>query len=672
MVNVPQVTIPDFAGTLARGEQVQASRLQALLARQGMEESQRFNAGLAELAPALATGEGPTYDSALARLVGLGRQGAALGLPLLTDRRQQREAAAFNWGGAPVAAPAVAPGGDYAARMISMESGGDPTARNPRSSATGAGQFIDSTWLQFAQANPQLFQGMSREQVLAARNNPDLSRQAVEWYRRENSAALAGQGLPANDGTAALAHRFGPQGAAALLRADPNAPIAGVVGPQVMAANPDLNGRTVGQVVGQYAQRFGGQGATVPASAAPGAAPARGGIDPAELARIEAAMGSGNPILRQRAQARLQMLQLQQRDPTDSFVAHTETIGGRQVQGQRNTRTGQFHPFPGQTGTGGDDITPSRAAGIVAELGPRVARGEITPDSPEYNRYAIAHGIATRPQQVWADDPNQPGTQRQFTIPGLQLDPARFPPPAGGVAPQGVPTVPIQDGAAPTAPAAVPAVSGGVQIGATGMSAEPPDATAVNPAGLTRQAPNSTPTGEENLSAGYARRMVEAEGLLAQAVARGYVPGNLRDAAAGAVAGGRDAGFARRAAGNAAMSTEGQLYRQAQEDWVRAKLRRESGAVIGEEEMAREIQVYFPQPGDSEAVIAQKSEARRVATEAMRQGAGRAAPTVPARAAPPDAALRRRGEEALARARRELGAGASDDAILQRARGYMQ
>ena len=33
-------------------------------------------------------------------------------------------------------------------RIISVESGGDSNARNKRSSATGAGQFLDETWLE--------------------------------------------------------------------------------------------------------------------------------------------------------------------------------------------------------------------------------------------------------------------------------------------------------------------------------------------------------------------------------------------------------------------------------------------------------------------------------------------------------------------------------------------
>lgn len=70
--------------------------------------------------------------------------------------------------------------------------------------------------------------------------------------------------------------------------------------------------------------------------------------------------------------------------------------------------------------------------------------------------------------------------------------------------------------------------------------------------------------------------------------------------------------------------TEQQIA-QAQRDWVRSKLRKESGAVIGTEEMAAEIRTYFPQPGEGPEVIAQKAEARRRAERQMEIGAGAAA-----------------------------------------------
>jgi hypothetical protein len=65
-----------------------------------------------------------------------------------------------------------------------------------------------------------------------------------------------------------------------------------------------------------------------------------------------------------------------------------------------------------------------------------------------------------------------------------------------------------------------------------------------------------------------------------------------------------------------------QQYRQAQENWVRANLRKESGAVIGSDEMADEIRTYFPQPGESSEVIQQKQLARQVTQDAMKTSAG--------------------------------------------------
>jgi hypothetical protein len=70
------------------------------------------------------------------------------------------------------------------------------------------------------------------------------------------------------------------------------------------------------------------------------------------------------------------------------------------------------------------------------------------------------------------------------------------------------------------------------------------------------------------------------------------------------------------------MSPEQQKYKQAADNWIRANLRKESGAVIGADEMAAEYATYFPQPGDTPEVIAQKAEARRITTDAMKQNAG--------------------------------------------------
>jgi hypothetical protein len=73
-------------------------------------------------------------------------------------------------------------------------------------------------------------------------------------------------------------------------------------------------------------------------------------------------------------------------------------------------------------------------------------------------------------------------------------------------------------------------------------------------------------------------------------------------------------------------STQQNLYRQAQENWVRANLRKESGAAIGKEEMEREIATYFPTAGEANnpQIVAQKALARQVTMDSMRKAAGNA------------------------------------------------
>lgn len=125
-------------------------------------------------------------------------------------------------------------------------------------------------------------------------------------------------------------------------------------------------------------------------------------------------------------------------------------------------------------------------------------------------------------------------------------------------------------------------------------------------------------TGEERTAAGYGLRMIEAEKLLALAAAenpKAQKPNLLEETAK-----------PNSMVANLSRSPERQKYRQAQEDWVRAKLRKESGAVIADDEMEREIKTYFPQIGDKPGVVAQKAAARATAIKAMTQSAGRAAP----------------------------------------------
>jgi len=118
----------------------------------------------------------------------------------------------------------------------------------------------------------------------------------------------------------------------------------------------------------------------------------------------------------------------------------------------------------------------------------------------------------------------------------------------------------------------------------------------------------------QSSSAGYANRMTKAGATMREMIGKGFDPASALQHGAAALPG----------IGNYLVSTDHQLYGQAQEDWVRAKLRKESGAVIGDEEMVREIRTYFPRPGDSPEVIAQKERSRETALNSMVGQSGQA------------------------------------------------
>lgn len=84
-------------------------------------------------------------------------------------------------------------------------------------------------------------------------------------------------------------------------------------------------------------------------------------------------------------------------------------------------------------------------------------------------------------------------------------------------------------------------------------------------------------------------------------------------------------------AANKMLTDEGQQAEQAQRDFINAVLRRESGAVISEPEFENAKRQYFPQPGDSDAVLKQKRANRALAINGMEAevpGGFRAAPSL--------------------------------------------
>lgn len=118
----------------------------------------------------------------------------------------------------------------------------------------------------------------------------------------------------------------------------------------------------------------------------------------------------------------------------------------------------------------------------------------------------------------------------------------------------------------------------------------------------------------QNMAAGFAQAMELAESELNKLEEEGFdrtsklkgIQGTLPDAIAGELPGGS------------------QLLRQkqAERSFINAILRRESGAAIAESEFASAEKQYFPRPGDSPEVVAQKKRNRQIRLEGLRREAG--------------------------------------------------
>lgn len=136
---------------------------------------------------------------------------------------------------------------DVVSKIIGVESAGNPNAKNPKSSAEGLGQFIDSTWLSMIQRyRPDIAEGRSRAEILDLKFDPALSREMTRRYTEQNAAALKDAGLPVTPGSLYLAHFAGEGGAKKVLRAADNAPIGAVLSPAQINANKNIrhNGKS--------------------------------------------------------------------------------------------------------------------------------------------------------------------------------------------------------------------------------------------------------------------------------------------------------------------------------------------------------------------------------------------------------------------------------------------
>jgi len=297
-------------------------------------------------------------------------------------------------------------------------------------------------------------------------------------------------------------------------------------------------------------------------------------LDPAtEAQRLRIARGSQQP----------QTTWRDERDTAGNVTGQRSSLGQFQPTARADGFTlgegqSRFGPGGNVVATGGpklEPVNPGNARNTIARLSPQVEAGTLDPASKDGRDYLAAQDALLTPMPFTVTMAD--GSQRT----DYNTPPFSFP-----------------------------------------KLDRPPGTTTDARAGATKPPPALTES--QATSANYMNRMVEAEKRMESALGGGYKPGGVRDAMAGSVP----------VFGNFLMSDKGQNYKQAQEDWVRAKLRKESGAVIAESEMAAEIRTYFPKPGDSPEVIQQKAEARATAVQSLGIGAGRAGQNLPGGATP--------------------------------------
>ncbi len=144
---------------------------------------------------------------------------------------------------------------DAVAFIVDLESGGRLNAKNPNSSATGPGQFIDATWLAtLSKHRPDLVEGKTKAQQLALRTDPTIAREMLTRLTEDNAAALRAKGVEPTRMALYLAHHFGAKRVPGML-GDLDAPMESILTPKELEANPTYRGKSVREVVAGFAKR---------------------------------------------------------------------------------------------------------------------------------------------------------------------------------------------------------------------------------------------------------------------------------------------------------------------------------------------------------------------------------------------------------------------------------
>lgn len=144
----------------------------------------------------------------------------------------------------PAPASGVSLPDDYWPMLAKIESGNNPLAKAPTSSASGLYQFIRATWIgeggTWGSDMSKPFGGL--------KPSTDEQTARAKTFTQKNAVALLRSGIPINKATLYAAHFFGVGMAAKVIGADTSARADQIAGSAATDANPSiLRGKTVGQ-----------------------------------------------------------------------------------------------------------------------------------------------------------------------------------------------------------------------------------------------------------------------------------------------------------------------------------------------------------------------------------------------------------------------------------------
>jgi hypothetical protein len=161
------------------------------------------------------------------------------------------------------ASPQAFPMEEFLDRLMAAESGGRVDAKNPRSTALGPFQFIESTFLFVVNKYfPSEIASLTNKQVLALRTDMAFSRRAAGAYSNHLISALKKEGLPASTVNVRLAFLVGPAAAVRLLKTPPDQPLKTALSADAIAANPFMSGATIANLVQRAAADMSATAAT--------------------------------------------------------------------------------------------------------------------------------------------------------------------------------------------------------------------------------------------------------------------------------------------------------------------------------------------------------------------------------------------------------------------------